>query len=541
MQKSEAAVEEDNTAAASQPEPRKTRHSSRHQPAEETETAAPAAPAAAKPKLSKKGGKEEKQEPEALPQAADAADADVTALPEPKQTRKRAREAQAATTATTGPAPTATATARPKRRSSNKSAATGAVAAQDKADDHAEVTSPAAPGAAPTTTITTALPEAVEAAPMEIAAEPAAEAMGFEHIMAAAVVVHEPAEHISSAAEEDFPSPSPPDDQSEEPAALAEKASPPSPPVLAPEAAAAMVSPAAQASPPAATPAPAAGPGLAGPNPTPSMARAASVLGKRTLLGLTGKTPATKRTRLGNMLINGAKPRRASLPRTSPSMNPSRMEIEDLGSPAKPSPYADDWALAASPPGARKKVGPKGKAGKAGGAAKPGPRGKKAAKNMNDALDAAADKDAPASPGDCMGESIGDAPVPIGGALRRMPKLGSLSPTAPDGGLDSDDEDDAMLQAAANGKLSPAQPQASPVKPAANASVLETTPVEAVATTPDSGRRKNGKKDAGAAANGKQQLHMSKLAALKSNNDVVIPGEILGYVDYSNLCLFQIH
>ena len=157
---------------------------------------------------------------------------------------------------------------------------------------------------------------------------------------------------------------------------------------------------------------------------------------------------------------------------------------------------------------------------------------------MKQALDAAAaEKKAPSSPGDSTGESIGDAPDDgddglAGGsdAVRRMPRFGSLSPSAPNhGSSDSDEEDEAMLQAAANGKLSPPQPQASPVKPAANASVLETTPLDggdACATTPDSGRRKSGKKEAVDAGKKMQQLHMSKLAAQKTTNDstIDVPG-----------------
>ena len=298
-------------------------------------------------------------------------------------------------------------------------------------------------------------------------------------------------------------------------------------------------------------------PPLAPPLTTPTAARTASILGKRSLVGLAGRTPHTntKRGRLNSMLPSGSKPRpraagagagagaggahaprpplapSARLPHQQPTPHPE-FQIEDVGSPNKParmraargndgqagnanadgSPYADDWGLPSSPP--HKRRGGRGGAKRGGGGAKKATappaarRGRGVAKKMVAELDAAAEAaeaaaaaahgegvaTSPAAglggPGEeSSGESSGEAPASPPSATKgqenKSPKsdgigvgvgvgkgglgLRSLSPNekkTPGGGgdgkgEDSDEEDAAVLQAACNGELSPAQYNAS--------------------------------------------------------------------------------
>ena len=412
--------------------------------------------------------------------------------------------------------------------------------------------------------------------PAPVPAAPAVDAavLDFDLIMAADVIVHDapdqthssPHPHLSlpaaATAADNTTTPTPgaavqegKGEEEEEALAMPPPPSqlPPSQPILAPEAV--LVSPAPMVTP------------IAAPGPTPSHAKTASVLGKRSLMGLIGKTPATKRGRLGSMLATGSKPRPRSAAKASPPspVNLRRMEIADLGSPAKPSPYADDWALPATSPALAKKqkstrkgAGAAGRPPRGGGSTALGKKKTAVAKNMSHALEAAAVAAAAAAPADSAGESVGDAPLPSGPARPsfQLPKLGPLSPSAPHNEGDSDMEDEVMLQAAAHGELSPPQPvQDSPAKkrqqqPAATTSLLETTPYEAlaVAVTPQS-RLQNGrtKRNSGASAsagvggndgNGpaaKQQLHLTKLAAPADEATTAVKG----YVFLSFFLLFK--
>jgi len=351
----------------------------------------------------------------------------------------------------------------------------------------------------------------------EIPKSPAVPAqLDFHTIMAAAVVGNDTGDLAQVAA---VASPAVPVAEREaepvkEPAATAAAASaaaveampPPPPPVLAPEAVPLPPPPAPLFSPPAVVDRAVVSPPMVtpvtAPAPTPSHVRTASVLGKRSLAGLTGRTPATKRGRLGHMLAVGAKPNVRSMPKAA-EISPRQYEIQDIGSPTKPtkpSPYADDFALPANSPGRRGKK----KGGMGAGAGKKPSRGGAAAKkprvvkkmDLSQHRRVAAVAAATAEPtNSSAGESIGDAPAPSGGNETENPataaaaatkktqrltsKLKPLSPLQQSNEADSDAEDEAMLQAAANGDLSP-QPglfeEDDEEGTAANASVLETTP-----------------------------------------------------------------
>ena len=129
------------------------------------------------------------------------------------------------------------------------------------------------------------------------------------------------------------------------------------------------------------------------------------MLGKRPL-GSGGKTPATKRGRLAGMNALG---KVLSKPFSSP---PTQPIIADMGSPAKPSPYSDDFALAVSP---QKTSLPRQNASGKRRKAKQGSR------------------------------------------VKKFSPLASLSPKdgQKDIGIDSDDEDNDILTRAAKGDLSP--------------------------------------------------------------------------------------
>jgi hypothetical protein len=525
-----AAAEEEKAKAEA--DPREQRRKTRASAAVAEDVVELAKPVATQP-AQKKGGKA-KAAAAAAVAVAEVAPVPVVEAPAPApaveetQPRKRTRSTVAAATedpATSQPS-AAAAPAPSKRRASSrlqqpsKSAAPAPTTtrtttrAAAKKDEEPEVASPpAAPDAV-------AEPEAeTEAAPVvaapEVPAEPAV--LDFQTIMAAAVVVNDTAELAQAAPiPPSFPaSPVVEKEQEEAPvadpepevaaaAADAEAMPPPPPPVLAPEAIppppppAPLFSPPALmdrvVSPPMATP-------LTAPAPTPSHARTASVLGKRSLVGLTGRTPATKRGRLGTMLAVGAKPNVRSLPRAA-DISPRQHEIEDIGSPTKPtrpSPYADDFALPANSPGRRGK-----KKGAPVNAGRP-PRGGVAAKVNTKAVKKmdlsqhrrVAVAAVAAEPTDSSaGESIGEAPVfsvtetdtatatvaADAKKARLTSKLKPLSPIQDNDEADSDAEDEAMLQAAANGDLSPGggsfddEEEEEEDNAAANASVLETTP-----------------------------------------------------------------
>lgn len=230
-----------------------------------------------------------------------------------------------------------------------------------------------------------------------------------------------------------------------------------------------------------------------------AVAPPASLLGKRSAPP-TGRATMTKRGRLAGMLASKGRVR--SLLRSGPlpsSHLPSKSPrcIEDVSSPAKPSPYAGDWDLPAEPapekPAPAKAPTDKAKGKKRRGAAAAPPSPQRSAG------------------GGRADSSTGDAPEPT-----PLPRLGGLSPVMHDPAL-SDDEDAAVLNAAATGGLSPpGAPPAleSPCKPtkqakqvAAHASVLEASSEEHAsgeAATPQSHLKapKNQQH---------QQLRMSKL------------------------------
>jgi hypothetical protein len=513
-----AAAEEEEKAKA---KPREQRRKTRASAVEVKEVAEPVKPVAAVGQ--KKGGKGKKTVAAAVEVAAAPVEEAPAAAPaaavEDSQQRKRTRstavtEEPAASQPTAAPAPS-------KRRASSrlqqtsKSAAPAAptttrttTRAAPKKDEEPEVASPpAAPEAA---AVAIAQPEA---APEAVPASPAVPAqLDFQTIMAAAVIVNDTTELAQVAVANDAipSSPAVPvvEKETEEPAVeqAAEPEAlmpPPPPPVLAPEAVPPPPPPAPLFSPPAlmdrvisppmVTP-------VTAPAPTPSHARTASVLGKRSLAGLTGRTPATKRGRLGTMLAVGAKPNVRSLPKAA-DISPRQHEIQDIGSPTKPtkpSPlYADDFALPANSPGRRGKK--KGDAGKPPRGATAVTKRPKAVKKMDlsqrfhDRVTAVTAAVAARPTDSSAGESIGDAPstgetdtdtaaavAAVTKKARLVSKLKPLSPIQNSDDADSDAEDEAMLQAAANGDLSPGagsfDEEDELDDAAANASVLETTP-----------------------------------------------------------------
>lgn len=414
--------------------------------------------------------------------------------PAPSKRRASSRLQQASKSA--APAPTTT-------RTSARAAA--------RKNEEPEVVSPPAASDAIAAIAVAAhpQPEPVVAKSPAVPAE-----LDFQTIMAAAVVVNDTAE-VAPVASPAVPAVEKEPEQVDEPAAATTAAveampSPP-PPVLAPEAVPPPPPPAPLFSPPALVERAVVSPPMVtpvtAPAPTPSHGRTISVLGKRSLAGLTGRTPATKRGRLGNMLAVGAKPNVRSMPKAT-DISPRQYEIQDIGSPTKPtkpSPYADDFALPVNSPGRKGKkkgigAGASGKPSRGGGAAKNPKVVKKMDLSQHRRVAAVA---AAAEPTDSSaGESIGDAPAPSAGnetetaataaaaavaavaaatmkTQRLTSKLKPLSPLQQSDEADSDAEDEAMLQAAANGDLSPPPgsfEEHDDEATAANASVLETTP-----------------------------------------------------------------
>jgi hypothetical protein len=493
-----SAVEEKEKADVINPrEQRRMTRASAAAVDDEVEPRKPTAAAAAlqrKVALGKKIGAAEKVAPPAVEdtqprkRTRSAVSQPVEPAPAPSKRRASSRLQQVSKSA--APAPTTT-------RTSTR-------AATKKKEDPEVASPPTAPDAIVAAAAAQPQPEPVVPKSPAVPAQ-----LDFQTIMAAAVVGNDTADLAQAA----VASPAVPVVE-KEPESLKEPATttvaaveveampPPPPPVLAPEAVPPPPPPAPLFSPPIVTP-------ITAPAPTPSHVRTASVLGKRSLAGLTGRTPATKRGRLGNMLAVGAKPNVRSMPKPA-DISPRQYEIQDIGSPTKPTkpcPYADDFALPANSPGRRGKK--KGGFG-AGASKKPsrgGGGGAAAAKNLKvvKKMDlsqhhrVAAVAAAAEPTNSSAGESIGDAPAPSAGnetennatavaaaaatkkTQRLTSKLKPLSPLQQSNEADSDAEDEAMLQAAANGDLSPPPLPGSfeehdDEATAANASVLETTP-----------------------------------------------------------------